>query len=206
MRTAALVLGAWLLALPALAAPKPHAGNDAESEARAAFSQGRYADALAGYQRLYDDTRHPTYLRNVGRCQQMLKDPDRAIASFREYLRISPELSQTARDEVEGFIRDMQELKRQRGEAASPKATRPPPKLDLPPPQPRAGGVDATIARPADHASDHSSDHASDHTWAWAAGGGALVAAGVVVAVLLLQGPKTACPSCTLPKVSIDTR
>ena len=49
-------------------------------------------------------------------------------------------------------------------------------------------------------------DRKPSHTWPWIAAGAALVAAGVVTAVLLSQSPRSACPTCTLPKVSIDTR
>ena len=63
---------------------------DPEEEARAAFGAGHYVEALALYQQLYRQTGHPTYLRNVGRCQQMLEEPTPALQSFREYLRIAP--------------------------------------------------------------------------------------------------------------------
>jgi tetratricopeptide (TPR) repeat protein len=201
---AALVLGLWLLALPALAAGKQPARNDSESAARTAFTDGRYADALAGYQKLYDDTHHPTYLRNVGRCQQMLKQPDAAIAAFREYLRISPDLPATARDQVEGFIRDMQELKRQRAEASAP------PAHENTPPAPST-----SFERPASAPAETRPPYVSDspavekkerHGWLWATGGAVAVAAGVLAVVLLSRGPRSACPDCTLPTVRIDTR
>jgi hypothetical protein len=202
---AALVLGLVLLALPAQAAGKP-ARPDPDSEARAAFTAGHYADALARYRKLYDDTHHPTYLRNVGRCQQMLKDPDAAIASFREYLRFSPELPATARDEVEGFIRDMQELKRQRADSEAARAPETKaPRIPVPEPERSGVAIDTTRAGFV-QAGSSPEPPPPHHTWPWLVGGALVVAAGAVTAVLLLQSPKSACPTCTLPKISIDAR
>jgi tetratricopeptide (TPR) repeat protein len=208
---AAAVLGLLLLALSAPAQAAPAAHPEGEPEARAAFVAGHYAEALARYQKLYDDTHHPTYLRNLGRCHQMLKDPDPAIASFREYLRIAPNLPATARDEVEGYIRDMQELKRQRGEAVTP-AIVSGTVGGFPNPPAMGSGVRSSPAPdaipPVAHldAAPPAPPPPSKHTWPWIAGGALVVAAGVVTAVLLSQSPPSACSTCTLPKVSIDTR
>jgi tetratricopeptide (TPR) repeat protein len=81
-------------------------------KARKHFTAGEYAAALDLYAALYAETLHPTYLRNVGRCHQKLGNADRAIDSFREYLRKAKDHSAEQRAEVEGFIREMEELKR----------------------------------------------------------------------------------------------
>jgi hypothetical protein len=126
--SSALVLGRnvsfrWLApgaaALVLFAAPA-RAEDDQELNAREAFAAGRYQEALDGYAKLFARTLHPTYLRNVGRCHQMLGNPDKAINSFREYLRRAPELPAGQRAEVEGFITEMEALKkRQASDAAS---------------------------------------------------------------------------------------
>ena len=72
---------------------------------------------------------HPTYLRNIGRCYQMLRDPDRAISSFQEYLRKAKDLSGEQRAEIERYIADMEQLKSERASAAVP-----PPPAPAPPP------------------------------------------------------------------------
>ena len=57
-----------------------------EMSARESFAAGRYGEALALFAKLYAETLHPVYLRNIGRCHQKMRDPDQAIDSFRDYL------------------------------------------------------------------------------------------------------------------------
>ena len=56
-------------------------------QAREAFAAGRYQDALDLFAKLYAESLNPIYLRNIGRCHQNLGEPERAITSFRDYLR-----------------------------------------------------------------------------------------------------------------------
>ena len=92
---------------------------DTEKQAREYFAVGKYHEALEIYGRLYAETAHPTYLRNIGRCFQNLGEPDRAISSFREYLRQARNATPEQRAQVEGYIQEMEALKRSR-EAAVP--------------------------------------------------------------------------------------
>ena len=62
-------------------------------KARTHFAAGEYKQALDIYARLYAETMHPTYLRNIARCHQNLGDADKAISSFREYLRKARDLT-----------------------------------------------------------------------------------------------------------------
>ena len=95
---------------------RAHAAADSrELKAREEFAAGRYQDALDLFAKLYAETLHPIYLRNIGRCYQNLGEPDRAIASFRDYLRKAKSLRAEERKEIEGFIKEMEELKRSRG-------------------------------------------------------------------------------------------
>lgn len=92
-----------------------HAQQDqtaVEHQARTRYASGDYQGAMELYARLYADTLHPTYLRNIGRCQQNLGQADKAISSFREYLRKARNLTAVQRAEVDAFIREMEELKR----------------------------------------------------------------------------------------------
>jgi hypothetical protein len=140
MRLAAILV-VLVMAVPAVAsaqepAPKSATGSkrDRERKAESAFVAGRYqeaADLLAG---LYAEFHNPVYLRNLGRCHQRLKDPEKAIAAFEEYLRLGKGVTATERDEISGFIRDMQELKRQQQAAATPPPPPPPPVMAPPPP------------------------------------------------------------------------
>ena len=91
-----------------------------EMEAREAFAAGSYKEALDIYTKLYAEKLHPTYLRNIGRCYQNLHESDRAISSFREYLRKSKDMPTDERAEVEGYIKEMEDLQKQNAEAAKP--------------------------------------------------------------------------------------
>ena len=117
----ALVVGILIaiFATRALGAPDPR-----ELKAREDFAGGRYQEALDLFARLYAESLHPNYLRNIGRCYQNLGQPDRAISSFRDYLRKGKEISADEHQEIEGYIKEMQDLKRQR-EGAAPEKDHP---------------------------------------------------------------------------------
>jgi tetratricopeptide (TPR) repeat protein len=117
--TPRLLLAIAVAVLAAVVTAPAHAQGDADRDtrARAYFAVGKYQEALDLYGKLYADTLHPTYLRNIGRCYQNLGEPDRAISSFREYLRQAKGLDPAKRKEVEGFIAEMEELKRTRAAA-----------------------------------------------------------------------------------------
>ena len=106
------------LALTSVAAPAL-AVDARELKAREEFAAGRYQEALDIFAKLYAETLHPIYLRNVGRCYQNLGDPDKAIISFRDYLRKRKTIEPDERREIEGFIAEMEELKKQREAAAT---------------------------------------------------------------------------------------
>lgn len=117
------------LALAAVAHPATAEVDKREMKAREDFGAGRYQDALDIFVKLYAEKLHPNYLRNIGRCYQNLGDPDKAISSFHEYLRKAKSVSPDERAEVEGYIKEMEDLKKQREQAAAP----PPPVQPLPP-------------------------------------------------------------------------
>jgi tetratricopeptide (TPR) repeat protein len=136
---------AWSVAWPmqtAQAAPK-HT-DKREIEARKAFAAGQYEQALDLYTQLYADKVHPTYLRNVGRCYQNLKQPDKAINAFRDYLRQAKDLKPAERKEIEDYIAEMEDLHKQQEAqqaAAVPAPSSPP---TLPPTPPAAPDTQST--------------------------------------------------------------
>jgi len=184
-----LFVAALLAAAPAEAAPSRR-----EIQARQEFAAGRYANALELFAELYAQTLHPTYLRNIARCHQELGDPDKAIASFRQYLSKARDLKAAERQEVEGFIADMEALKRRREEAARPAAAPPPPPVSLvarnteqpPPPAMVTGGPEPERQpRPVYR-----------RWWFWALVGGAVVAGGAGLWASGAMGGKDAsCPA-----------
>jgi tetratricopeptide (TPR) repeat protein len=109
-----------------------------EVEARKAFAAGKYQEALDLFTDLYAAKPHPTYLRNVGRCYQNLKQPEKAINAFRDYLRQAKDLKTAERNEVNGFIAEMEALQKQQKVEAAALAAPPP---SAPPPVPLVPAV-----------------------------------------------------------------
>lgn len=121
----ALVVVTALSSSSALARRGHEREDRREVQGRALFGKGDYPAALEIYASLFAERSDPVFLRNIGRCYQMLEEPDKAIGAFREYLRRS-HVKPTERSEVEGFILEMQELKKQR-EVTAPPPTKVPP-------------------------------------------------------------------------------
>jgi hypothetical protein len=95
-----------------------------ELEARADFAAGRYQKAVDGFASLFADTADPIYLRNIARCYQKMKRPQEAIDGFQEYLHKAKNLTKGERQEIDGYIREMEALKV--SEAAAPVVAPPP--------------------------------------------------------------------------------
>lgn len=107
-----------------------------ELQAREAFAAGRYQEALDHYAKLYAETLHPTYLRNVGRCYMNMDQPERAVNSFWEYLRKAKDITADERKEVDGFINEMEQARKKKEDAAAAVNARPADPTPTPPPQP----------------------------------------------------------------------
>ena len=171
-----------------------------EMRAREAFAAGRYQEALDGFVKLYAEKLHPNYLRNIGRCYQNLGDPDKAISSFREYLRKAKAVGTDERKEVEGYIKEMEDLKRQREAAATPPpppqptVTTPPPAIEPPPRQPTL-----TLTQPPPPP-EPAPEEAPVYKkwWFWTLIGGAVVG-GIGIAAAAGAFTKTRDASCMAP-------
>jgi tetratricopeptide (TPR) repeat protein len=150
-----------------------------EMQAREAFAAGSYKEALDIYTKLYAEKLHPTYLRNIGRCYQKLKEPEKAIDTFRDYLNKAKNLAASEQKEIDGYIADMESLKeRQAAEKApaAPPPVAPAPKLQPAPPAPETQLI-AEAPAPAPE-----SPPFYKRGWFWGAAAG-VVAAGVVGAL-----------------------
>jgi tetratricopeptide (TPR) repeat protein len=188
----------WSLAAAAaviwLSSAAAAAPSFAELQAREAFAAGRYGEALGMFAKLYAETLHPTYLRNIGRCYQNLAEPDKAIASFQDYLRKAQDLAPAEREEIQGYIREMKQLKQERQPAgtARPAPAAPAPK-DLRPaaPPPSPALVAAAPPPPAPTPAP-----VYRRWWFWTAVGAAAAAAGTTVFLLTRSAGD---PPCTLP-------
>ena len=124
MKRGGAVLGAVLVMLLGLGGTA-HADHATEMKARESFAAGRYDEALQTFAKLYAETLNPIYLRNIGRCQQKLKQPDKAIDAFHDYLiKGGKKISADEKAEINGYIKEMEAL---RDEQASKQQAAPPP-------------------------------------------------------------------------------
>jgi tetratricopeptide (TPR) repeat protein len=161
-----------------------------ELKAREDFAAGRYQQALDVFAKLYAEKLHPVYLRNIGRCYQNLGDADKAIISFRDYLRKHKAISAEERKEVEGFIAEMEDLKKQKSaEASAAETSTAPPKPastitplpSAPDPASSGGKPEALVTAPRGPATEESSPIYT-RWWFWTIVAAAAVGAGVGIA------------------------
>jgi hypothetical protein len=229
MKRGGAALGAVLVMVLALAgaARADHAG---EMKAREDFAAGRYDEALQTFAKLYAETLNPIYLRNIGRCQQKLKQPDKAIDAFHDYLiKGGKKISADERAEINGYIKEMEALRDE--QAAKQQATPAPvpvqPVQPIQPAQPEgpppgytaqpAGAYPGTQVPPAyppgpeqqqsggalvaQPSQQQPASSGPVYTkWWFWTIIGAVVAGGVVTAVVLSSG--TSKPACIAPALS----
>jgi hypothetical protein len=187
--------------------------NGLEMKARESFAAGRYDEALQTFAKLYAETLHPVYLRNIGRCHQKMREPQKAIDAFQDYLaktktgkdKITPD----ERTEIEGYIKDMETLRDSQtakpvepvgGTPVTPLnnpsgSTTASPILAQPAPAPAAGSTSPVVLTTAPPSEGEPSHPIYTRWWFWA-GVGAVVAGGVIAAVVLSGGStRDACPA-----------
>ena len=176
-----------------------------EMKAREAFAAGRFDQALDLFARLYAETLHPVYLRNIGRCHQKMREPHKAIEAFKDYLAKEKKMAADERAEINGYITEMEALKAEQAKQAqpvqpvqpiAPVVTTPPPTATAPPPVASPGpSASATLVAQPGPPPD-SDGPVYTKAWFWIVVG-AVVAGGVVTAVLLTTSgtDRPACPS-----------
>lgn len=112
---AAIGLGLALAGVPA--PPRPAAAQDKPSaasrtrarehyqKAKAFQEAGRYAEAIAEYQRAHEAVADPAFIYNVARCLHLSGDRERAIETYEAYLaeRSKGEIA----DEARGFAAEL---------------------------------------------------------------------------------------------------
>jgi hypothetical protein len=181
-RLAALVLALSLWSATARAA------DPREIDAREAFVTGHYQKALELFGKLYAETLHPTYLRNIARCYQKLGDADHALTTFHDYLRKVPELPARDRAEIDEYVAEMEALKRKQA-----------------PPGPMVPRAATSAPAPAISAPALSAPPESPHPsrwWLWTGLAVVVAGAAVVAGVVLTRPADAGCPagsSCYRP-------
>ena len=178
------------------------ASDTREIKAREDFAAGRFQEALDIFARLYAESLHPIYLRNIGRCYQGLRNPDRAIATFHDYLRKAKGITPDEKKEIEGFISEMEDLKRQREATAGATrgaATRPRSRPCRRRPSPRRARRPRP-GRPRRHAPDDGARQPSSPIytkwWFWTLVGAVVVGGGLGIAAATGTFDKTQNASC----------
>lgn len=171
-----------------------------EMQAREAYAAGNYREALDIYTKLYAEKLHPTYLRNIGRCYQNLQDPEHAISSFREYLRKAKDMPADERSEVEGYIKEMEDLQKQNA-AAAEAAKQPPTQGPALTPQPVLSPQPQPV-QPALMVDQQPQPAQPDpfykKGWFWGVVGGVVVAgvvAGLAAGGVFSNNSSNACPT-----------
>ena len=189
--------------LALLTARNATAADSRELKAREAFAAQRYQEALDLFAKLYAETLHPIYLRNIGRCYQNLGEPEKAITSFREYLRKGKNLTATETKEIDGYIKEMEELQRHKeasAATATPPATTDKPDAPVKPlpsanPPPASNTASASVVLTPPPPQTEESSPIYGRWWFWAIVGG-VVATGVGIAFAAGAFTKTEEPAC----------
>jgi hypothetical protein len=203
-----------VLALVLASTGVAHADHAGEMKARESFAAGRFDEALELFAKLYAETLNPIYLRNIGRCHQKLREPQKAIDAFHDYLAKGKKISADEHAEIDGYIKEMEALRDEQARQPAPPPVQPiaaaPPSgypapaagSSLPPPayaapvpgyatQPPQPSSATLVGGPGPAAPTASPFY--ERWWFWIAVG--VVVAGGVVAALVLSGG-TSKPSC----------
>ena len=203
-RTRAVVFAAGVLYV-ALAGVASGADRQREIQARQAYASGHYDQALELFAKLYAETLHPVYLRNIGRCHQRMREPQKAIDAFTDYLAKEKKMPADERAEIQGYINEMEALKAEQAKQSAPPVvpvtpipppvTAPPPTVTPVPPPPAVPPGPPPSAMLVSQPSPPPSSQGAIYTkwWFWTAVG-VVVVGGVVAAVVLSGG--TVRPSC----------
>lgn len=200
-------------------ARKPPGRQDQQTEedrrelnGRALFAKGDYQAALDIYATLFAEKNNPIFLRNIGRCYQRLKQPDKSIDAFREYLRRA-KVSAAERAEVDGFIREMEEQQKRQaattpptmgdapetstGRSAATPVSAPPRAVPAAQAPPADSAPGTTLTKRAEPAIDPADSGGSIVTkwWFWT-GLAVVVAGGAVTAFALTSSQSGLTPPC----------
>jgi hypothetical protein len=124
------LLAVWLalaVAAPAVARAQP-AEDPRPREAKAACAAGEIQKGIRLLADLYADTEDLNWVYNQARCYQQNGWADEAIERFQEYLRRARDITPAERQEVDGFIAELEQRRQRRaGDAPLPGLTPPPP-------------------------------------------------------------------------------
>lgn len=180
-------IASLLLAVALIGAPTSGRADDA-SEAKEAFLKGKrffeaeeFEAARTLFERAYELSGHrPSTIFALAQCERSLKNYDRAIALFEEYLATDPPDAESVRETVK-LLKEVQALQEEEEEAAPP----PLPMPETGPGEPRIVDAEPATAAPvqAQAPSEKKRKSVFASPWFWVAT--AAVAGGVATAVIL---------------------
>ncbi len=127
-RLKSIVLAAFLMVALGQAAAVAAKADPGEPEARAAFLQGDYADALKRYTSLEISTHKAIYYRSIARCHEEMGKFHEAIENFEKYLANDSTLTDADKEKTRQSIADLKEKEA--------KVATPPAAVDAPPTPP----------------------------------------------------------------------
>jgi hypothetical protein len=199
--------GVFLLALSSSPGVWGAKGDSLEAKERAARKACLLGDVKTGTEILADlylDTKNTTHIYNQARCLEQNGQNAQSILLFREYLRKAPNLSPADSAEVQKRIDDLQAAIDHR--AAPTPSTVPSPSASersgtaaIPPSAAATTGAPASdplgIAQSAPPPEPQESSPAYKRWWFWS-GIGAVVAGGVVTAIVLSSKSAPKSPLC----------
>ncbi len=216
MRVPSPHLGFFLTLLLILATPLSPvwaASPDEQAEAKARYQDAarrydlkEYAEALEGFREAYRLSGDPVFLFNIAQCERKLGHNQDAIDFYKSYLRRRPDAPN--REEVDRRVEELEKLIVEQKTTATPVEPSPPQTVTTPVPVPVAGpGTPPPPATPPQPEALDLTSQAPEpaatstpiyKTWWFWTGAGAVVAGGIVTAVLLTTGKKTSnfCPDC----------
>ena len=129
---ALIVAAAFAIAPAARAADNTEEARAKFQEAEKAFNLGRFNDALAAYQAAYEAKPLPAFLFNIAQCYRNLGNYERARFFYRRYLALEPHSPDRRR--VENLAVEMTRLMEKQRAAAAATTAAPPPAPPVPPP------------------------------------------------------------------------
>jgi tetratricopeptide (TPR) repeat protein len=196
-----LVALALVAAVPTASADDPKGARRFYRQGARHYDLGEYEPALREFKDAYRRSPDPSFLFNIGQCQRKLGHTQEAIDSFRSFLRNLP-AQHPSRNEIEQLVAEMQrEIEsKQAAERLVPPPTAsvlptapPPARLAVPAP---AAPIPADVMVRERPPQPRESEAFYTRGWFWGACS-AIVAAGVVTAVLLSRTPRAGELSCT---------
>lgn len=105
--------GKTKLAPPPAAEDSTQKAKEAFQTAQRLYKEARYADAIVKFEEAYALKPSPVLFYNIGKCHEQLGDVPKALRSYRDYLRLSPDAKD--KDTVSDAIANLERRLKEKG-------------------------------------------------------------------------------------------